>query len=493
MMKKKLIIIFFLIFLNTAHALTFTDNFSSYNNYYKILSTTCDISVLHADNINLNDTNTVNIDTNKPKFGSCGVHLNTINYIRDVNYADVLYDINGIDLSDYNASGRAYYWAKIQDGNIAMQRQFSFRIGTDTSQYNSFYNTDGYPWNEPFYQGYNLVQFDLNQGGTQSGGHGGTGWQDWTNEGFVETRTSYGYDGHPGDFNMTFNQLWFEKSTGATNGNWVPMYQGATLRPWGWARPNPEAGGIYSLLIAPTDRPAFGRNARIFYTQLNPPTIWSRDYNVTLNVDFKQVDANMTTAFIIDHNTVNNYNKVFVKNTGAGDANVGIESVVAGVRHYHDVNVAFSINEYHHLKFVTDNNNVSVFLDGIDVLDSNFDNRLIGQTAIDSNQGQTNIENYSIELTLGGQPTTTSSSSVISKYDYTATFDAYKNLVGAMVLTAFLVVIFIIVGIAYHLKNNPQTEYQSLISLDDIVLIGMAILFVIFIIFLSARVIPFGT
>lgn len=385
MIKKILFLFVFLFLFQGIHALSFTDNFNGYTaNFLDVDDTNTSIQWTPTF-----DVVSIANDTNRPHFGTRNLKAKVIvGTVPDENRASVqrLNLVPHIDISGFRASGKMFNWMYI-DGNCAQINSVSMRTGYADSNYDAFYNFSQF--GEAYYCGWQLMTYDLNNVGTI------VGTQVDTNVGYIETSTNYGGGPPVSDHNFVINRFWIEKSTGTTDGVWQQLQSG--IIPYGWSKPILKSASDYAFAIAPTDRIGFNKQAFVFAPGLANAN-GELYTNITLTVNLKQVDSNMGTKFIYDYVDLNNYSSIYVQNTNGNTATVGRETYVSGARTFDENTVTYVTGVFHPIGITLTGTALTVDFNGIRSLTATAGTRKSGSLGVDSNSGQTNIDDYSIIL-----------------------------------------------------------------------------------------------
>lgn len=368
-------------------SIVFTDNFNTYTSNYLVIDPTTDHS-----NWTLNfDANSISLDTSYLKDSNSAFKVVSKALQSDNNRTSIQTFHPPIDIHDYNAAGRAYYWVKV-DGNASNIYRADIRMGDDQQHYNSWFNTA--PWGGPIIPGYNLIRFDLNAS-ILTPGFPSTFYQDT----FLEVSLHTGKNnGTPADYNYTLNKIWVEKSPNAFNNRWAMIEIHGNPR--GWALPVKE-GTRYAMNLASTDDSTLDKHARVSIPELSGSAVNIADYNLHLSADIKQMDTNRGTRVFFDYVDSTNYSGVYIEDINITRRAIGIEQIIGGVRQFNQTEMDLAYGSYNTLRFDLVGTGVSVYVDNVLIHTGNIASRIDGSIGIDSQGGRTLIKN--VRLVLNNQ------------------------------------------------------------------------------------------
>lgn len=386
-MNKNILILLGILFITSiAYAqipnYTFTDSFNSYANNYLILSDTNYPSGWSLAN-DANTPTTVKgnisnfaqftpIDVSKQAGNTGGISRNL-----DQNF----------NLSDWNTSNSRMYMFLSIDNNANMIRA-EIRLGRNSANYFEYRNNS--PFGQGWFNGYQLVSFDLNNPNVV------TGTPSLTDINFIQMNVSY--NAGQVDFNVTFNRVWLERPPNAFNNNWTILDVGG--QPDGWGMPFDYRNEGLGMALVDTNDPSLGNHSRIFIPQFN--TIDSSIYNIDYQIDLNQVDTNWGTRMLFDavnFSPGDNFSSCFLFDATNTSRRVGVEQWINGVRSFSQATLTMNYNDYNTMRCVVDGLTVRVYMNGTIVHSAQLLSREDGRIGLESFGGRTHFKNASLTLT----------------------------------------------------------------------------------------------
>lgn len=460
-MKKILILLLFLTMIGSAHAATnsysFTDDFSGYSPYYKILSWTNPTSpgvpgILFDANVPI--TTSIRADSNDAYNVGIDVSLNGSNS-GFVDQNTLL-----VDITDFNALGKLKANVILIDANqanFATINYFAIRIGKNISNYWEYrYNNFSTAGNI----GKVTISVDLNSPTSTTGTPTLTD-VNWYQVGFVYPATQQ-------DFNFVMNKIWVEKAPNAFNGNWSIVANGSfnqgTILPWTYVNPSGSGMSIFD------SNRSSNRNMGIAFipsfTGMNSTQLF-----IDMQADLNQIDTNATKLFF-NYVDQNNYSSCYIYDINSGGRKIGIEQVTNNVSDFNESDAMFAYNTTQTLRCRTTgtNKNVEAFLNGTLTTTKTITSSIDGEIGIMSFKGRTMVDNYSAVGVLINPPV----------YLYNTTTNAIADnmlpLFGLVVIA-----VLILFGLGIGLQRIPWTPGTMMFLFGTMaVLIGTLILAIIF-------------
>lgn len=387
--------------LGMVHALTFTDDFSGYDSFYKIISYT---NAVNASNITFdanapvfdgkladgNDSFTVPIDVSKNGSNS--------GFAGETNSTQPI-----IDITDFNALGKIKTWFFWTDTNFPNLAQMSFaqiRIGNGPTSFweyrlGNFGSTNGSV-------GKQLISVDLNSPTST------TGLPHLNDINWYQIGITYGANAQ--DFNFTANKLWVEKSPNAFNGVWKMVTNGALNQggalPFNWTI---EGRG---MSLIDSNQASLRNRADIIVPAFD--SLDTSKSQISLQADINQVDTNQGTRLLFDFVDMNNFSSCYIFDVTSTQRSIGFEKVTNGVRLNAEVSTSFSYNSKHTLQCVASGptgTSMKTFLDGTLMIFGDIGSRVDGSIGIESFGGRSQIQN--VNFTVNPIDTTSSTGQML--------------------------------------------------------------------------------
>lgn len=444
-MKKIFILLIFLSLFSSVNALSFVDNFSSYSNYYTVLTDT-----------NLSTGWTIASDANAPVVAAPLIGRASVKVPVDVSLnADNNAGISRVldqnfNLTDYNSLGRIYTMISL-DSNTTFSNVI-LRMGQSSSKY--FQWTNSSPYGDTFYLGKNLVEFDFNSSVVKVGS------PTVTDINYVQL--VFSYSAGQGDFNVWVDRVWLEKSGNAFNGTWDVLIAGN--HPDGWAIPfsYPEGNG---LSLTDINKTSLGNHGRVFVPQFDSINLGS--YDIDWTIDLNQVDTNWGTRMLFDFVDGDDFSACYVFDATSTSRRVGIEQWVNNTRTFDQATLTMRYGDYNSIRCSVSNNTTSVYVNGILIVSGSFFDRMDGRIGLESFGGISHIKNSSMTLTV---PAT---------YHYNTT----TNTIADNMLPLFgMIILFLMIIIGFIMAIRGEFSTQNLLFLIGLMLtvIGLLILSIIF-------------
>ncbi len=401
MMKHAFLSLLMILFMTSAaSAVVYTDNFSMYTSYFRVINET---NNPQEWTLQL-DANAVSAQTNYIKYAPSGLKVESIvAQTPDPRASMATYPNPTINLADFNAKGVMYYWIKL-DGNLDNIWRTDIRIGMDQQHYYSYFDIA-----TPIVPGFMLRSYDMNcDKGCFVPALGGSTFD---TTGYVDVAV-HGEElpGSGTDFNFTVNKIWIEKTPNAFNGKWRALTPRSSpqlppLGPQGWALPTKD-NGRWVMQLASADGvtifPGVTQAARYVYTPLEDVNI--ADYNVHLQAKIKKpyypdgtYNTNPQTKLVFDYVDPLNMSSVYVEDVNDTHANVGVEQFISGQRSAWYTTVPYGHGTYHFLKAEMNGKRITVYKNGVLILTADLNTRRDGSVGIFSLQGTSFVTEWAVE------------------------------------------------------------------------------------------------
>lgn len=386
-MNKKmglLLTIFCLAFVaSNASAISFTDNFSGYENYYKVIDYTSATGVTIGNDANAAESRGILTDGNNSFTIPVDVSKNAANSAQAIKLG-----IPKVNLSDYNSNGRLYFHF-IPD-NVATISRVDIRLGHSTGNYYEYrVNT---PWDQSIYLGEQIMEYDLNAADAT------VGTPNLADVNYYQITVNYGAG--QTDFNFTINKIWVEKPgqslNGGTNNVWQVLNVSGT--PDGWAIPFNYTNEGFGLSVMDNNDSSLGSHGRVFIPQFDYLDLSTR--NITIQSDINQVDTNWGTRILFDavnFSPGDNFSSCFIADITSTSRRIGVEQWVNGTRSFTQKTYTMNYGDYNTLTCVITGDIATVYVDG-QIAASQEVIRKDGRIGIESFGGRTHIQNFSLSI-----------------------------------------------------------------------------------------------
>lgn len=389
MSKNFLIIIMLFSLFGIVNAITFTDDFSTYNNQYLVLN---DMNVL-SDWISAYDGNAPILDQNTMVrngglYIACDVSLNASNACG----TQLTGQQKHFDLSDWNnTNSRMYVPLRIDDNSTVSN--IEVYLGTNFS--NSFLYRNTNPYLAGFYQGWLVVPFDLNTTISKAG------TPNIADINYVLIRLVY--SAGQTDFNMELGGLWVSRQPNEFNDVWrtLDIPGGGINAPQGYAVPFNYSNQGYGMSMRNNDKTSLGFHGRVFISQFNSLDL--SKYNIDFSMDLNQVDINQQSRIILSAQNfggTDNFDGCYLLRSTSTTAMLGVEEWNNGVKSFTQASINHNLNDYNTIRCTIIDHNISVYIDGVIKASRTLNDRIDGYIGTEAYVGRQNIKNVSLTMEL---------------------------------------------------------------------------------------------